>query len=78
MTQPAPAADLHALAQALVAASLSVDAARLFLERGETARLHDCLGAAAEALLRGGAWIEARRQEEAEPSRTPPQAGSQA
>jgi hypothetical protein len=58
-------ADLHGLAQALAAASLSVDAAEVFLDRQDFIRLRDCLQAAAEALARGGEWINARRAEEA-------------
>lgn len=57
-------ADLHALAQHLASASLSIDAASAFLERGELARLRACLDAAAQALERGAGWIEARRADD--------------
>lgn len=65
MTRPTRPTDLHALAQALAAAGLSVDAAEAFLDRGEMLRLRNCLHAAAAAVADAGAWIEARRIEEA-------------
>jgi hypothetical protein len=57
----APPPDLHALAQALAVASLSVDTAGRFLSRGDTARVRACLDAAATALAQGGDWIDAQR-----------------
>ena len=61
MSAPPPATDLHALAQALAVASLSVDTAGMFLARGDTERVRACLDAAAEALARGGHWLDAQR-----------------
>lgn len=57
--------NLHALAQHIATASLAVDAAAAFLERGDLARLRQCLDAAAEALAGGAGWIGAKRAEEA-------------
>ncbi|HEV7455715.1 MAG TPA: hypothetical protein VGN96_02985 [Roseococcus sp.] len=64
--------DLHALAQHLATASLAVDAASAFLERGDLARLHRCLDAAATALAEMAGWIEAKRAEDDTPEATRP------
>lgn len=72
MNTDVPAPDLHALAQHLAGAGLSVDAAEAFLDRGELARVRNCLQAAAESLAAASSWIAARRAEEAGAPLAPP------
>lgn len=57
----APPTDLHALAQSLACASLSVDAARAFLAQGKADRVDASLASAARALERASHWMEDAR-----------------
>jgi len=54
--------DLHALAQSLASASLSVDAARAFMSQGKIERSEASLAAAAHALECASRWMEDARE----------------
>lgn len=70
--QSEAAVTLHTLSQSLAVASLSVDAASAYLDRGDLSQARQCLDAAAAALEDAGDWMARRRAMDSAPADAEP------